>query len=157
MNTRRFFEAMNEVSDKYYEEAANYASKRKSRSWLKGGYMAACLVVMLAAAIYALPNFLGQHGITNPNNPNGAVVDDPTNPGSAVVDKTADVINVNEVAELPQMLLPNLSEDTLIRKSSEEMFEYYGIDLADRLTAIGTFTEQGELHPHGFTLTVHSI
>ena len=69
---------------------------------------------------------------------------------SAVVDKTADVINVNEVAELPQMLLPNLSEDTLIRKSSEEMFEYYGIDLADRLTAIGTFTEQGELHPHGF-------
>lgn len=30
------------------------------------------------------------------------------------------------------------------------MFEYYGIDLADRLTAIGTFTEQGELHPHGF-------
>ena len=150
MNTRQFFEAMNEVSDKYYEEAANYASKRKSHSWLKGGYMAACLVVMLAAAIYVLPNFLGQHGITSPNNPNGTVVDNPTNPGSAVVDKTADVINVNEVAELPQMLLPNLSEDTLIRKSSEEMFEYYGIDLADRLTAIGTFTEQGELHPHGF-------
>lgn len=150
MNTRRFFEAMNEVSDKYYEEAANYASKRKSHSWLKGGYMAACLVVMLAAAIYVLPNFLGQHGITSPNNPNGTVVDDPTNPGSSVVDKTADVINVNEVAELPQMLLPNLSEDTLIRKSSEEMFEYYGIDLADRLTAIGTFAEQGELHPHGF-------
>lgn len=57
---------------------------------------------------------------------------------------------MNEVAELPQMLLPNLSEDTLIRKSSEEMFEYYGIDLADRLTANGTFAEQGELHPHGF-------
>jgi len=57
---------------------------------------------------------------------------------------------VNEVAELPQMLLPNLSEDALIRKSSEEMFEYYGIDLADRLTAIGTFAEQSELHPHGF-------
>ena len=57
---------------------------------------------------------------------------------------------MNEVAELPQMLLPNLSEDALIRKSSEEMFEYYGIDLADRLTAIGTFAEQGELHPHGF-------
>ena len=66
MNTRRFFEAMNEVSDKYYEEAANYASKRKSHSWLKGGYMAACLVVMLAVAIYVLPNFLGQHGITSP-------------------------------------------------------------------------------------------
>lgn len=59
---------------------------------------------------------------------------------------------MNEVAELPQMLLPNLSEDTLIRKSSEEMFEYYGIDLADRLTAIGTFAEQSELHPHGFLL-----
>ena len=57
---------------------------------------------------------------------------------------------MNEVAELPQMLLPNLSEDALIRKSSEEMFEYYGIDLADRLTSIGTFAEQSELHPHGF-------
>ena len=79
--------------------------------------MAACLVVMLAAAIYALPNFLGQHGITSPNNPNGNVVDDPTNPGSAVVDKTADVINVNEVAELPQMLLPNLSEHLRSRES----------------------------------------
>ena len=98
MNTRRFFEAMNEVSDKYYEEAANYASKRKSRGWLKDSYMAACLVVMLAAAIYALPNCLGQHGLTNPNNPNGTVVDDPTNPGSSIVDKTADVINMNEVA-----------------------------------------------------------
>lgn len=139
MSTRRFFEAMNDVSDKYYEEAANYASKRKSRRWLKGGYMAACLVVMLATAIYVLPNLFGQHGTTSPDNTNGAETD-----------KIADVINVNEVSELPQMLLPNLSEETIIRKSSEEMFEYYGIDLADRLTAIGTFTEQGELYPHGF-------
>ena len=69
MNTRRVLEAMNEVSDKYYEEAANYASKRKSRSWLKGGYMAACLVVMLAAAIYAFAKLSGSAWHHKPQQP----------------------------------------------------------------------------------------
>lgn len=131
MNAKLFAETMSEVNDKYYEESVNYTSKRKSRSWLKDGYMAACLAIMVAAAtIYVLSTFPGPDSIKSPNNRNSIVM--------------------NEISELPQIFLPNLSEDTLVRKSSEEMFEYYGINFADRLSTVGTFTEQKELHPHGF-------
>lgn len=32
MNTRRFFEAMNEVSDKYYEEASKLCEQAENRA-----------------------------------------------------------------------------------------------------------------------------
>ena len=39
VSTNVFFEAMNEVSDRYYEEAANYQAPK--RWWVKWGVMAA--------------------------------------------------------------------------------------------------------------------
>lgn len=46
MNAKSFSDAMNEVNDKYYEEAANYQCKKYR--WTKWSMMAACLVVALA-------------------------------------------------------------------------------------------------------------
>lgn len=51
MNTKKFSEAISEVDDKYYEEAANYERKQKNRSWIKWGAMAACLCLVVAAAV----------------------------------------------------------------------------------------------------------
>ena len=46
MNAKEFSEAINEVDDKYYEEAANYQYKKPL--WLKWGAMAACLCVLIS-------------------------------------------------------------------------------------------------------------
>jgi hypothetical protein len=51
MNSKKFSEAMGEVNDKYYEEAANYQPKRKKNSWVKWGAMAACVCLIVAVAI----------------------------------------------------------------------------------------------------------
>ena len=51
MNAKKFSEAMNEVDDKYYEEAANYQHKKPL--WLKWGAMVACLA-MLVAGVFSI-------------------------------------------------------------------------------------------------------
>ena len=50
MNTKLFSEAISEVSDKYYEEAANYHCKKYG--WIKWSAMAACLAVVLFTMLY---------------------------------------------------------------------------------------------------------
>lgn len=52
MNTKLFSEAMNEVNDRYYEEAANYQVKKKKNGWLKWGAMAACLCLVVVGALF---------------------------------------------------------------------------------------------------------
>ena len=49
MNPKLFSEAMSEVNDKYYEEAANYQCKKYG--WGKWTTVAACLVLVCVAAI----------------------------------------------------------------------------------------------------------
>ena len=55
MNTKRFSEAMSEVEDKYYVEAANYQPKHQKSSWVKWGAMAACLAIMVYAGTKLIP------------------------------------------------------------------------------------------------------
>ena len=45
MNTKLFSEAMSEVNDKYYEEAANYHCKK--HGWVKFTSLAACAAIVL--------------------------------------------------------------------------------------------------------------
>lgn len=47
MNTKKFSEAMNEVDDKYYVEAANYQPMRRKNNWVKWAAMAACLCLIV--------------------------------------------------------------------------------------------------------------
>lgn len=55
MNARLFSEAMSEVNDKYYEEAENYHCKE--HRWVRWIAMAACLCLMVAAAIPIVDHF----------------------------------------------------------------------------------------------------
>lgn len=65
MNTKLFSEAISEVGDKYYEEAANYQPKRKKQTWVKWGAIAACLCLVVIGS-FVVPNiFDGNHD--NPN------------------------------------------------------------------------------------------
>lgn len=52
MNKKKFSEAMTEVNDKYYEEAAHYERKRKKPIWLKWGAVAACLCLVVVGGIF---------------------------------------------------------------------------------------------------------
>ena len=70
MNTKLFSEAISEVGDKYYEEAANYHCKK--HGWIKWSAMAACLTIVLFTAFSILPAYFHQRGATPPDNPNAA-------------------------------------------------------------------------------------
>ena len=55
MNTRKFSDAISEIDDKYYEEAANYQSRRKKNTWIACGSIAAMLAIMVYAGTRFLP------------------------------------------------------------------------------------------------------
>lgn len=54
MNEKRFSEAITEVNDKYYEEAAQYKRKRKQPVWDRRAAIAACLCLVLGA-VFVIP------------------------------------------------------------------------------------------------------
>ena len=105
MTTKLFSEAISEVGDKYYEEAANYHCKK--HGWIKWSAMAACFTVVLFTALSVLPNYFRQQGTTPPDNPNGVIVDNPTNnsdddttPAKSEIHISMDNISFNEVGAL---------------------------------------------------------
>lgn len=51
MNEKKFSEAMSEVNDRYYEEAAQYERKQKKPAWTKWAAMVACLCLVVIAGI----------------------------------------------------------------------------------------------------------
>ena len=105
MTTKLFSEAISEVGDKYYEEAANYHCKK--HGWIKWSAMAACLTVVLFTALSVLPNYFRQQGTTPPDNPNGVIVDNPidtadddTTLATSEIHVSMDNISFNEVGAL---------------------------------------------------------
>lgn len=68
MNTRKFSDAISEIDDKYYEEAANY--QHKPHAWVRWVSITAGLGIMLLALFFILPNYFNQQGVTSPDNPN---------------------------------------------------------------------------------------
>ena len=54
MNKKGFAEAMNMVSDKYYEEAANYQHKKKNSVWGKRGVVAACFCLVITVSLLSV-------------------------------------------------------------------------------------------------------
>ncbi|MBD5497830.1 MAG: hypothetical protein HDR11_08715 [Lachnospiraceae bacterium] len=55
MNKKIFAEAMTEISDTYYEEAARYKRRHKNPVWVKWGAAAACLAIVTALCILFIP------------------------------------------------------------------------------------------------------
>lgn len=97
MSAKLIFEAMNEVSDRYYEEAENYQAPK--RRWVKWGGVAACLAVVALAAIAVIPSYFHQQSIESPEHPDSIVVDDPTPATPGVYISLSD-IRFNELEEM---------------------------------------------------------
>lgn len=147
MNAKLFSEAMSEINDKYYEEAANYHCKK--HGWVKWSAMAACLTVVLFTVLSVLPNYFRQQGTTPPDNPNGVIVNNPTNnpdddttPTTSEIHISIDNISFNEVEALmdaaPLWRDPELYDHIWWDRNA--VIDYYGKDLTpvcvpDGLTA----------------------
>lgn len=91
MNSKLFSEAMSEVNDKYYEEAANYQCKKYR--WTKWSAVAACLVVALALCGfgYAVYTYWGVGSAENID------FEDLTQPFGTVASDTDVQINEEEI------------------------------------------------------------
>ena len=96
MNAKLFSEAMNEVNDKYYEEAASYHCKKYG--WRKWSMVAACLAVVLvlcgfgyAAYIYWGVGSAGNIDFADLTKPFGTIASDkdsPVNGGEIFYEKS---------------------------------------------------------------------
>lgn len=115
MNAEQFSSALGKVNDKYIVEAAAYKRKKKA-GWLKWGAIAACLCLILTAAIVTLPGFWGESGgvvpppVPNPTVPGGGNIPgenqggtftdgvDPIIESLAVYPATEDIRDVEDAA-----------------------------------------------------------
>lgn len=125
MNTKLFSEAMSEVKDEYYEEAANYHCQK--HRWIKFTSLAACAAIVLAVSFATLwKQFPGQTLPQPDNNPPIT-----TNPDEQS-DNTEQVIslNINEIAA-PDAVISNinLSGDDFTAISYEELLTYFDVSL----------------------------
>lgn len=136
MNTKLFSEAMSEVNDKYYEEAANYHCKK--HGWVKWSAMAACLTVVLFTALSVLPNYFRQQGTTPPDNPNGVIVDNPTDnsdddttPTTSEIHISMSNIAMNQINDSfnTDYARYNPETDVEVVWNREDIIAYYGTDL----------------------------
>ena len=86
------FSAMNEIQDKYYEEALNYTGRHKNvHRRIRWSAMAACFVLTVVAASSILPNYLKPKAPV-PDQPDGinAFLPDGDTSENPNVDSTAD-------------------------------------------------------------------
>ena len=124
MNTKLFSEAMSEVNDKYYEEAANYHCKK--HGWVKFTSLAACAAIVLAvsfATLWKLPSQTTPQPeyeppiITNPDNQSD-------NPEQGIS------LNINEIST-PNTISGNIAlmTDDYTAISYEELLRYFDVSL----------------------------
>lgn len=124
MNAKLFSEAMSEVNDKYYEEAANYHCKK--HGWVKFTSLAACAAIVLAvsfATLWKLPSQTTPQPeyeppiITNPDNQSD-------NPEQGIS------LNLNEIKELNATSGSiALMADDYTAMSYEELLRYFDVSL----------------------------
>ena len=135
MTTKLFSEAISEVGDKYYEEAANYHCKK--HGWIKWSAMAACLTVVLFTAFSVLPHYFRQQGTTPPDNPNGVIVDNPTDTTNDTTPATSEIhismsnIAMNQINDSfnTDYARYNPETDVEVVWNREDIIAYYGTDL----------------------------
>lgn len=140
MNAVQFSDALGEVNDKYVMEAIAYERRRK-RGWLKWGAWAACLGLILTAAIAALPGVLKGPVMPPPAPDPGPVAGGdeqsgtelPQPPGGQAVIINWDNVAVNESESLaPDAARLYRDPDLYLVESwgEEEVTAFYGWNLA---------------------------
>ena len=125
MNPELFSEAMSEVNDKYYEEAAAYHCQ--TRRGIKFASFAACAAIVLAVSLATVwKQFPGQPVPQPDNNP------PITTDSDELSNNTEQVISlcINEIAA-PDAVMNNinLSGDDFIEMSYEELLTYFNASL----------------------------
>ena len=111
MTTKLFSEAISEVGDKYYEEAANYHCKK--HGWIKWSAMAACLTVVLFTALSVLPDYFRHI-------PDGLTAANGNGTARVIVDKSGniveDTVRLNFYHDYYEDGSPKLTEGVTARK-----------------------------------------
>ncbi len=125
MNVKLFSEAVSELGDKYYEEAANYHCKK--HEWVKFTSLAACAAIALAAVLGALWKQIPRQTVPQPGHDSQIITTPDHQP-----DNTEQVIslNVNET-EAPNAVTGNicLGADDFTSMSYEELLRYFDVSL----------------------------
>lgn len=155
MNARQFTSALGNVSDRYIMEAAAYQGKRSS-SWPKWVATAACLGLIVTAAVVSLPVILNRPdyivptpgpAVTTPvvsDNPNSPSIE-PLQPSKGEITINWDNVIVNESAGMGPNAARRYYDPAvydLENWEEEEIVAYYGWNLApsyipDGLTSSG--------------------
>ena len=124
MNAKLFSEAMSEVNDTYYEEAANYHCKK--HGWVKFASLAACAAIVLAVSLMTLWKLPSQPAPQPEYNP--PIITNPDNQSDNPEQATS--LNVNEISA-PNAVSGNigLSTDDYTAMSYEELLKYFDVSL----------------------------
>lgn len=149
MNTKLFSEAMNQINDRYYEEAARYEYRRRTHGWVKWSVVAACLAIVVFTAFSVLPNYLNQQGDTPPNAQNGGTIADNPNDNTPLLTSkihiSMDNIFLNEIAEVldeaKRWYDPKLYDNIVWDKGA--VIDYYKKDLTPAYVPDGLVAAPG--------------
>lgn len=125
MNAKLFFEAMGEVGDAYYEEAANYRCPK--RRWITAASLAACAAVVVTAAFAALWKPLSGQTVPRPEHDPPVLAD----PDDRWEDAEQSIrLNVNE-SSAPAAAANNIAlmTEDYTAMSYEELLAYFAVSL----------------------------
>lgn len=158
MNAEKLSEAINEINDRYYEEAAGYHCQK--HRWVKWGGIAACLALLSFAVLSVLPGRLGRQDGVPAGTHTAAVLENPeedTSPGTSDAHIRMDRIFFNEIG--PSADVARVWRDPELYKSIEwdkiAVTDYYGRDLTpiyvpeDLTAAAGNGTASVIADKHG--------
>lgn len=107
MNAKMFSEAIGEVGDRYYEEAARYEHRREKSVWLKWGTIAACLVMAVVLGVGILRFRSSEDTVTLENGE--TIIFCKSNVGECSLVFDFDIISRDLTGEELERLFPNLS------------------------------------------------
>ena len=145
-NTPKLAIAIGYINDDLVTGAVEYMPVPHKKIAHYGKYIAACLCVIGTVLISKLQEDELPPVDDTPfiNSGDDIIMDIPQ-----ITAPIVDDIVMNDVSSIPEMMLPFLGEENCIAMSSEEMYEYYGINIASRLVSVGPFYETKCRYPHG--------
>lgn len=131
MNAKKFSDAMSELDSKYVDEALNYKKKARKPGWAKWGAIAACLLLIVGAAVLFKPVIsnppIDNSKIDIQNEPSEDIISD-TKKDTAVT-SLPDAIDASPVYYSSLMLADSVSnEEALTLFSSSAMIDITEFD-----------------------------
>lgn len=151
MKTKTFSYAMNEINDKYIEEAIGYIPKSKNHTWYKWGAAAACFLVLCTAAAVLAARLSGQTDTQSPEPPSGILANAPDTSAADTAQPTATLhidpnsIHVNEMdasADTVRIWYDPELYDTVFW-DRDAVIAYYGTDLSPAYIPSGLIPAPG--------------